>query len=243
MPVADSPDFQLTVSLTAVPGKDAPDWQKTAVGPGGVPISAGCEITDGLPVPTVVSVCSGSVVLGGVAAGNSQWTQQTGIWSFSVPGIASTIEAELAGPCAVNDILTIVSVSAGVYQAQWKAPSSSSAYASLTGAGQTATPGDLTQAGGLTVNESGATGINLNDSGSGGINAIESGTAPIILEVSNPANSAGMYLADLGTGGVNIQANGGGLLGFFGVGAVAQPAAPVTLADVIAVLHDFGLTA
>ena len=50
-------------------------------------------------------------------------------------------------------------------------------------------------------------------------------------------------MADLGTGGVNIQGNRYGLLGFFGVGAVAQPAAPVTLGDVIAALQALGLTA
>ena len=41
MPVADSPDFQLTIAVTAVPNSDNPDWQITATGPGGTPISGG----------------------------------------------------------------------------------------------------------------------------------------------------------------------------------------------------------
>ena len=31
----DSPDFQLTIALSAVPTKDNPDWQITATAPGG----------------------------------------------------------------------------------------------------------------------------------------------------------------------------------------------------------------
>ena len=31
----DSPDFQLTIALSAVPTKDNPDWQITATPPGG----------------------------------------------------------------------------------------------------------------------------------------------------------------------------------------------------------------
>jgi len=55
----------------------------------------------------------------------------------------------------------------GVWQAtavgdsNWTRSSTGGGYDSLTGAGETATPGDLTQAGGLTVNDSGATGFNV----------------------------------------------------------------------------------
>jgi hypothetical protein len=63
------------------------------------------------------------------------------------------------------------------------------------------------------------------------------------FEVQNAANAGGVTLSDFGTGGVNVQQNPAGLLGFYGVAPIDQPAAPVTLGDVIAVLHNLGLTA
>jgi hypothetical protein len=78
----DSPDFQLTITVETMAPDDSPDWQITAVGPGGV----------------------------------------------SVGG-----------------------------------------YKSLTGPGQTATPGDLTQAGGFTVDDSEGHGIDLTSPGDVGV--------------------------------------------------------------------------
>lgn len=44
-------------------------------------------------------------------------------------------------------------------------------------------------------------------------------------------------------GNVNLGNDAGDLIGFYGATAVAQQAAPVTLADVITVLQTLGLTA
>jgi hypothetical protein len=50
MPVADSPDFQVTVVVNTVPTADNPDWQVTATGPGGVPIGGGGGTLMGISV-------------------------------------------------------------------------------------------------------------------------------------------------------------------------------------------------
>lgn len=112
-------------------------------------------------------------------------------------------------------------------------------YASLTGAGESETPGYLVQAGGLTVNDPNGDGINV-QSTNGSITLSTPGTNGI---VSISSQEIGM-LADIpGPGGTAIAAGIGELLGFFNTAPVAQPAAPVTLADVIAALQTLGLVA
>ena len=87
-------------------------------------------------------------------------------------------------------------------------------YASLTGAGRTATPGDLTQAGGLTVNST--SGISLEDTSSApGILIQESGGGPIAIQalgsvgtiaIQQEATSGGIVIKNFGTtSGTNID--------------------------------------
>jgi hypothetical protein len=111
-------------------------------------------------------------------------------------------------------------------------------YASLTGAGESETPGYLVQAGGLTVNDPNGDGINV-QSTNGSITLTTPGTNGI---VSISSQAIGM-LADTPSPGTAIAAGIGELLGFFDTAPVAQPAAPVTLADVIAALQTLGLVA
>jgi hypothetical protein len=88
-------------------------------------------------------------------------------------------------------------------------------YASLTGAGETVTPGDLTQAGGLDVNDTaGTTGINLVGTSTAGAITIEN------------SSSAGITIETTGatTDGVLIQ-NGSGSSGDQG-GVLIQNLAP-----------------
>lgn len=140
-------------------------------------------------------------------------------------------------------------------------------YASLTGPGQTATPGDLTQQGGLTVDDNGD-GVTLNTSGgvavndsssSGGFYVTATGTGGITLlsaygvliaNNGNPgdgfiqiSSNNGLVLTEDSTLGVQVQANTPGNLGFYGATPVTRPAAPVTLGDVIAGLQALGLFA
>lgn len=61
-------------------------------------------------------------------------------------------------------------------------------YASLTGAGQTTTPGDLTQAGGLTVDDSAGDGIDMTSSTGGGNGTeLALGSDVTLLPVTAPA--------------------------------------------------------
>jgi hypothetical protein len=63
MPVADAPDFQLTISLSAVATADNPDWQITAVAPGGGSIGGGgglMAVHQYAPSPSVTLIESGS---------------------------------------------------------------------------------------------------------------------------------------------------------------------------------------
>jgi len=252
----DSPDFQLTINITAVPTDDNPDWQVTAVGPGGVPISSSCEITG--PGGTI-SVCVADVMsllppvgscvihIGSVGVTETVWTQEVGAWHFVTPGDASDINCEFAQGSSgwvVGNVFTIQSNSGTTSVAGWSPPSGGSGgYDSLTGAGETATPGDLTQAGGFTVNAADATGINLNSSAAS-IQLVnsDSGNSGVNIENSNATNTGGIGIGDMGTNGVYIQYNGSGKLGFYGAPPVVQPATPVTLADVIAALQALGLT-
>lgn len=98
-------------------------------------------------------------------------------------------------------------------------------YASLTGPGETVTPGALTQAGNFTVNgtstiylhigptgtgtlgfaQEGTGGINLGDTGGGGIGAVT--TANVEL-----SSQTGTVINDAGTQGIRVSAVGGPLV-------------------------------
>jgi hypothetical protein len=70
-------------------------------------------------------------------------------------------------------------------------------YASLTGPGETTTPGDLTQLGGLRVT----------DTGSGGFEVFTDGPLQVTCNNGNP-----LLVENTGTGGVKVYANGAGPL-------------------------------
>jgi hypothetical protein len=91
----------------------------------------------------------------------------------------------------------------------------SGGYASLTGAGETATPGDLTQAGGFTVNDTAGDGIELESTGggisitnteSGAINIVDSGDTGFNIQETGDGNA--LNLVSSGTAGeVSINAS------------------------------------
>lgn len=86
-----------------------------------------------------------------------------------------------------------------------------SGYASLTGPGETVTPGDLTQLGGFTITSSSAMGINLTDNGAGGIQITETGSFGIYLVSSSGIqlnDSYGIQLNETGGSGILVTANG-----------------------------------
>jgi hypothetical protein len=174
-------------------------------------------------------------------------------------------------------------------------------YASLTGPGQTTTPGKLTQAGDFEVDSAGTTGVLLNNTGSGGISLVDDSNAGIAIvehgagiaemqatgtggvQLFIPIGASGqMVIFNTGSGGTLIEDDVSGMiirqkgsgdleidnvgtgrvllngpnaagvvinsaptnfLSFFGVTAVQQQATPVTLADVIALLQAYGLSA
>ena len=78
-------------------------------------------------------------------------------------------------------------------------PISGSGYKSLTGAGETATPGDLTQEGGLdveapagssvgfTVNNAAPAGIHITDDSTGGLYLLSKGANPLYLQAESPS--------------------------------------------------------
>ena len=274
----------------------------------------------------VTPVSPTAIVIGGATCTGTTWTQEVGDWHFLVPGTSSDINCQFAQGSTgwvVGNAFTIQTNAGTVSTAGWTpivnqiiagtgisispvggtgdvtitATGGGGGYASLTGAGETGTPGDLDQEGGFTVNEAGSTGINLNDSGTGGINLTDTGangvnlsaptggvyltasgagggiylqggdtagggmflmdnstnsieivednpsTGAIIIHTTSGTNSGGVKITDAGTGGVQVQTNASGLLGFFGVTPVTQPAAPTTLPQVITLLHNLGLTA
>ena len=146
------------------------------------------------------------------------------------------------------------------------APTPGGAYASLTGPGETATPGDLVQAGGFTVNDTAPDGIFFfSFGGIGGQVQIAAADGSftnfassvvtdqlIIQEVSGPPGLTQTQMGDsgwsLGVGGsannaINVELNGSGgaNVGFFGAAGVARAATPVTLGDVITILQNLGL--
>ena len=80
-------------------------------------------------------------------------------------------------------------------------------YASLTGAGTSTTPGDLTQAGGFTINDTVSDGINLNSNGPGGAVSL-SCIDPTAFGMSLQS-AGGTSILDTSTSGITIEANGG----------------------------------
>lgn len=103
--------------------------------------------------------------------------------------------------------------------------SSSAGPASLSGAGETATPGDLTQAGGFTVNETTGTmglqsttiaGVNIDDTSSTGVTITEHSSGDVVIQAEgNPGSvqilssgSHGLILSSTG-GGATLQCSGG----------------------------------
>lgn len=86
-------------------------------------------------------------------------------------------------------------------------------YASLTGPGETVTPGKLTQAGDFTVNAAEGGGIHLNDISSGdlaGIALVETGEAAIVLVASDALDKdLGGIVAIEGANQVSVTAGDG----------------------------------
>jgi hypothetical protein len=86
------------------------------------------------------------------------------------------------------------------------APGSGGAYASLTGVGETTTPGKLTQLGDFTVSDNGVTGSGIQ------FTTGSTGSLPIFLSASDGivnGNLATITLSGSGTGDVAIQAGHG----------------------------------
>lgn len=117
-------------------------------------------------------------------------------------------------------------------------------YKSLTGDGETTTPGDLTQAGGLTVDVSSDMGVAVTNSGAGAITLDNKGVGPIKL-----VNTAGggIVLDDEGEGlTLNAAANasltaGGALTITGGGGSVWTTTGSLTIGDTN--LQDLDLVA
>lgn len=142
-------------------------------------------------------------------------------------------------------------------------------YASLTGPGETATPGDLTQAGGFTVNDVNGDGISFTSTGgvidlngdlgvhlvsiggnpiqisAGGQVQIEGGEASPTAAIDILASSSGPIHIRHAAGGSKITIGGsaGELIGLYGTAGVIRAPHPVTLADVIAILTNIGACA
>jgi hypothetical protein len=139
----------------------------------------------------------------------------------------TTAVAHLAGVVWANDP-TVEDFSGG-------------SYASLTGAGETETPGDLTQTGGLTVNDTEAHGINMTsytedgsiELGLSSSDTIQSGLTingvtvslftflNYLLRISNTSAEGGVEISDAG-GGLSLfeSGNGGIALQDFGTGGI-----------------------
>lgn len=96
-------------------------------------------------------------------------------------------------------------------------------YASLTGDGETETPGDLTQAGGLSipipsgddfgfeVRDDGDGGINLKTNGAGGVNVVDTGSGGLNFNAEGATSS--INIVDAGNGGLTVIEKGdGGLI-------------------------------
>ena len=129
-------------------------------------------------------------------------------------------------------------------------------YASLTGPGQTVTPGDLTQEGGLTVQCTfGSAGFQVYGDDGGTLGVDPGGSpgvgigSPALISLINSGHGA--IALGAGLGGMTLTAAGAGIiicgateqLSFFNVPVVSQQPAPSTLADVITGLQNLGLFA
>ena len=141
-------------------------------------------------------------------------------------------------------------------------------YVSLTGPGQTATPGDLTQEGGFTVNVSSSAGVNVNATGPLAAVQVSSEAGILIFDTS----SSGVQIEEFGSGQFSISGfgimsvgittsislrapliglltNPGDLLGFYNVSGVGAPQQTVTgsrggnaaLASLLTALAAYGL--
>ena len=125
-------------------------------------------------------------------------------------------------------------------------------YASLTGPGETATPGDLTQLGGFTVNDEYGDGISLTQPFTGLV--LQSGGNCYLwsdLDFTigrNPTNTVtDETLTLVASAEIELSAAqvlvGCSKLAFYDATTVVQAAAPTTLADVITILTNLGLCA
>jgi hypothetical protein len=140
-------------------------------------------------------------------------------------------------------------------------------YASLTGAGQTETPGALTQEGDFTIGGDlvvyadsqvlikasehgfiqlanlGTGGIQVYDEGGGGIRIVTADGGLVVSNGDPTITFAGVLIGDTTGNGVQIGYADTDLLGFFDTPPVAQQPTPTTLAEVIALLRAYGLSA
>lgn len=133
-------------------------------------------------------------------------------------------------------------------------------YASLTGAGETSTPGDLKQIGGFVVDDSQGHGISLGAAGAGGTVAVLTPASITLTSQNNNVLLDADALLGLTGTDVTIQANGpspglilqapnttiqiiNNALGFFGHTPHIQIAGSSisTLAQLIAALQSYGL--
>ena len=132
----------------------------------------------------------------------------------------------------------------------------SGSYASLLGAGQATTPGDLTQTGGLFVIDGAypvvGDGVGINTTYGVAVQAdypnhfgpgifIETvGVSGAIVLNDTTTDGSGITL-ESSLGAVKIGSTSASKVGFFGAAPVVQPGAPATLGDVIAALTALGL--
>jgi len=80
------------------------------------------------------------------------------------------------------------------------------AYASLTGAGETETPGDLAQAGGFIVDDAAGDGIIFSTAADGAITLLGAGTAGINIDQNSATdNPGGINLTDQGGSGILLK--------------------------------------
>jgi hypothetical protein len=93
---------------------------------------------------------------------------------------------------------------------------STGGYASLTGSGETVTPGNLTQAGGFAVSSTGSNPIELDSTGGGGITLDEAGGTTTGGVAITAGSTNGLYLE--GQGGAVISAGSTTPGPFYGAG-------------------------
>lgn len=134
---------------------------------------------------------------------------------------------------------------------------SSGTYVSLTGPGETVTPGDLTQEGGFFVNDVDGHGITLISGTNAAILELASGGNAVLYgdddtyigqdsggtHGSNFTKVTAFLGLDIVSSEIRVGTSSLGSIGFFGHAAVTQPGAPTTLTDVINALTSLGLVA